>query len=85
MPRDYKVYLEDILLAIGKIPEYTTGISQEVFTKDSKTLDATAPHSPAKPRSALGESRYSSPKAFSTSSRLVLVSSQASGSVERRA
>jgi len=27
MPRDYKVYLDDILLAISKIREYTAGLS----------------------------------------------------------
>lgn len=40
MPRDYKVYLEDILEAIGKISRYTAGVSQEVFSRDEKTLDA---------------------------------------------
>ncbi len=40
MPRDYKVYLEDILEAIGKISRYTVGLSQEAFSKDERTLDA---------------------------------------------
>ena len=40
MPRDYKVYLEDILEAIGKIHRYTKELSQEVFSSDEKTLDA---------------------------------------------
>jgi uncharacterized protein with HEPN domain len=40
MSRDYKVYLEDILEAIGKIRVYTAGLSFSTFTADSKTLDA---------------------------------------------
>ena len=40
MPRDYKVYLEDILEAIGKVSRYTVGLSQEAFSGDEKTLDA---------------------------------------------
>lgn len=39
MPRDYKVYLEDILEAILKISNYTSGLSCADFPKDSKTLD----------------------------------------------
>jgi uncharacterized protein with HEPN domain len=40
MPRDYKVYLEDILEAIGKVGRYTVGLSQEAFSGDERTLDA---------------------------------------------
>ena len=40
MPRDYKVFLEDILEAVGKIRDYTDGISQQGFTADAKTFDA---------------------------------------------
>jgi uncharacterized protein with HEPN domain len=40
MPRDYKVYLEDVLDAISKVREYTTGMSQVMFSGDSKTIDA---------------------------------------------
>ncbi len=40
MPRDFKVYLEDILEATRKIRDFTQGISLEAFSKDSKTLDA---------------------------------------------
>ena len=40
MPRDYKVYLEDILQAITKIREYTAGLSPAAFQGDAKTLDA---------------------------------------------
>ncbi len=40
MPRDYKVFLEDILVSIGKIQRYTAGLSQKVLFEDEKTLDA---------------------------------------------
>ena len=40
MPRDYKVYLEDILHAIAKVREYTAGFSQGDFARDGKTFDA---------------------------------------------
>lgn len=40
MPRDYRVYLEDIITAIGKIHEYSRGLSFEELGCDSKTLDA---------------------------------------------
>ena len=40
MPRDYKLYLEDILEAIAKIQQYTEGLSLEMLSSDSKTLDA---------------------------------------------
>jgi len=40
MPRDYKVYLDDILLAISKIREYTAGLSSSEFAGDAKTVDA---------------------------------------------
>ena len=40
MQRDYKVYLEDIITAIGKIHEYARGLSFEELSCDSKTLDA---------------------------------------------
>ena len=40
MSRDYKVYLEDILEAIGKIRTYTAGMSADSFASDDKTLDA---------------------------------------------
>jgi uncharacterized protein with HEPN domain len=40
MPRDYKVYLEDIVEAIRKIRTYISGLSLPAFTADSKTLDA---------------------------------------------
>ncbi len=40
MPRDYKVYLEDILGASDKVRRYMTGLSFETFSNDEKTLDA---------------------------------------------
>jgi uncharacterized protein with HEPN domain len=40
MPRDYKVYLEDILHAITRIREYTAGFSSGAFAADAKTFDA---------------------------------------------
>ena len=40
MSRDYSVFLEDIIEAIGYIREYTAGYSFEDFTKDRKTRDA---------------------------------------------
>lgn len=40
MPRDYKVYLDDILLAIDRIQTYTTGYNQNQFCDDLKTVDA---------------------------------------------
>lgn len=40
MPRDYKVYLEDILEASRQIHLYTSGMSTQEFARDRKTLDA---------------------------------------------
>lgn len=40
MPRDYKVFLEDVLEAVRKIREYTDGLSLQAFTADAKTFDA---------------------------------------------
>ena len=40
MPRDYKVYLEDVLEAIAKILGYTAGLSLKTFSADARTLDA---------------------------------------------
>ncbi|MGA3323927.1 MAG: DUF86 domain-containing protein [Terriglobia bacterium] len=40
MPRDYKVYLEDILQAITKVREYTSGMSLSAFAGDARTFDA---------------------------------------------
>jgi uncharacterized protein with HEPN domain len=40
MPRDSRVYLEDILEAIRKIRVYRAGLSFEEFQQDGKTSDA---------------------------------------------
>lgn len=40
MPRDYKVYLDDILDAVTKIRNYTSGMNLEGLKGDSRTLDA---------------------------------------------
>lgn len=37
MPRDYKVYLEDILSAIDKVNRFTAGLTQNMFSTDEKT------------------------------------------------
>ena len=40
MPRDSRVYLEDILESTRKITAYTAGLSKTAFLEDEKTLDA---------------------------------------------
>ena len=40
MPRDYKVYLQDILDAVGKVRSYTTGLTLKTFSEDTKSVDA---------------------------------------------
>jgi uncharacterized protein with HEPN domain len=40
MPRDYKVYLEDIVESIRKIRSYTVSFSLQTFSSDAKTFDA---------------------------------------------
>ncbi len=40
MKRDYRLYLDDVLEAIGKIERYTGGLSYDQFRKDEKTIDA---------------------------------------------
>ncbi len=40
MPRDYRVHLEDILEAIQKIRDFTSGHTLETFVRDAKTIDA---------------------------------------------
>jgi len=40
MPRDAKVYLQDILAAIVKIEGYTVGMNQAAFEGDPRTVDA---------------------------------------------
>mgnify|MGYP006358834665 FL=1 len=40
MPRDYKVYADDIIGAIEKIKRFTVGLDREAFFQDDKTFDA---------------------------------------------
>jgi len=40
MPRDYKVYLEDILESARRIRAYTSAMSLKELAHDTKTLDA---------------------------------------------
>lgn len=40
MPRDYKVYVDDILEAIGKIRRFTADLDSKTFSDDEKTFDA---------------------------------------------
>lgn len=40
MPREYRVYMDDILEASTKIRQYTAGYTMEEFAADSKTVDA---------------------------------------------
>jgi uncharacterized protein with HEPN domain len=40
MPRDYRVFLDDILEAAGKVLEYTAEFSEEQFFADRKTVEA---------------------------------------------
>lgn len=40
MPRDYRLYLDDILEAIDRIREYVRGMDEEAFVSDIKTQDA---------------------------------------------
>jgi uncharacterized protein with HEPN domain len=40
MPRDSRVYLEDILDATRKITAYTGSLSKAAFREDEKTIDA---------------------------------------------
>ena len=41
MPRDYKVYVEDILESIEKVQEYTRGLTLPEFVQDRLVFDAT--------------------------------------------
>jgi len=40
MPKEYRVYLEDILSCIGNIEEYSKGLSSSQFRKDKMRIDA---------------------------------------------
>lgn len=39
-PRDYRVFLKDILTAVSNIEKYVAGLSLEQFRLDTKTQDA---------------------------------------------
>ncbi|MEK7678668.1 MAG: DUF86 domain-containing protein [Deltaproteobacteria bacterium] len=40
MPRDYRVFLDDIIESAAKIRKYTKGLTLKKLAKDTKTLDA---------------------------------------------
>lgn len=40
MPRNYKIQLEDMLEAAGRIVKYVGGMSENEFYSDTKTFDA---------------------------------------------
>jgi len=40
MPRDHRLYLDDILEAIGNVREYVKGMDYDAFARDKKTRDA---------------------------------------------
>jgi len=40
MPRDFEVYLEDILQAIAKIRTYVAGATRQSFAQDNMRIDA---------------------------------------------
>ena len=40
MPRDFKVYLDDIRSAAAKIRRYTAGLSFDALQNDERTVDA---------------------------------------------
>jgi len=40
MTRDYRLYIDDLLEAIGKIEKYVEGLSFDEYAQDSKTIDA---------------------------------------------
>ena len=39
-PRDWRLRIEDILQAIGRITQYVEGMTWETFTADQRTIDA---------------------------------------------
>lgn len=40
MPRDHRLYIDDILAAIASIREYVSGMDYSKFSQDKKTQDA---------------------------------------------
>ena len=39
-PRDWRLFIEDMLEAIAKINRYTGGVNFEIFSQDERTIDA---------------------------------------------
>lgn len=42
MPRDYRLYLEDIQEAVERIERYTSGVDFAAFSADEMRIDAIA-------------------------------------------
>jgi len=42
MPRDFSVYLDDIVAAIERIGRHCTGLDLDAFARDERTVDAVA-------------------------------------------
>jgi hypothetical protein len=40
MPRDYRLYLDDMFEALLRITRYTAGVTYEAFAKDDLRVDA---------------------------------------------
>ena len=40
MSRDYRAFLDDVLVSVARIREYAEGLSREKLESDSRTLDA---------------------------------------------
>jgi len=40
MPRDFRVYLGDMLVAVERITSYTSGLTYAEFRSDTRTVDA---------------------------------------------
>lgn len=40
MPRDYRLYLDDILESVDRITEYVANMDFSMFVSDQKTIDA---------------------------------------------
>jgi uncharacterized protein with HEPN domain len=40
MPRDSRVYLDDILTALERIQSYAQGFTRQTFERDTRTVDA---------------------------------------------
>jgi uncharacterized protein with HEPN domain len=64
MPRDCRIYLEDILDATRKIRAYTNGLSQTAFLQDDKTFDAVVRN-----LEIIGEAAKNDPRMFAPTRR----------------